>query len=69
MTNRAAKLFDILWPGLDMGRQKIMANQSLTEYYANRALEYDNIYNKPETIKKAIPIKTENWKTVTLTKY
>jgi len=46
-----------------------MTKKHLAEYYAKRALEYDNIYNKPEKIKKAIPIKTENWKTVTLTKY
>jgi len=25
-----------------------MTNKNLTEYYAQRALEYDNIYNKPE---------------------
>jgi len=25
-----------------------MPNKNLTEYYAKRASEYDNIYNKPE---------------------
>ena len=25
-----------------------MTNKNLAEYYAKRALEYDNIYNKPE---------------------